>query len=188
MRHSIQFGSKEITFDLVYTNRKTLGITITPELQVLVSAPEGAQLAKIESIVRKRAPWIIRQENFFLQYHPKTPARKFVAGESHLYLGRQYILKVKVGKRNDVHRKRNTIEVTVKNKNLSKKVVNQWYRLRAKQQFAEIAEPIIEKFKNVQATAGGASVDDLTVSVHHIKSVDSGQWTVESVIGTSRRH
>ncbi|MFN7370659.1 MAG: metal-dependent hydrolase, partial [Cyclobacteriaceae bacterium] len=66
MEHRIQFGSKEIVFQLTYSKRKSLGITITPELQIMVTAPEGASLERIEAIVRKRAPWIIRQENFFL--------------------------------------------------------------------------------------------------------------------------
>jgi|SRR5262245_15898170 len=43
---------------------------------------------------RKRAPWIQRQKRFFIQFQPRTPERKYVSGETHLYLGRQYKLKV----------------------------------------------------------------------------------------------
>lgn len=155
MEHRIQFGSKEIKFELTYSNRKSLGITVTPELQVLVTAPEGASLQKIEAVVRKRAPWILKQENFFLSFHPKTPIRKYVAGESHLYLGRQYNLGVKEGKKNDVHRKRNTIEVTATSKALVKKVLVKWYREEAKRKFIEIAEPWIEKFKKYKVKPSG---------------------------------
>jgi len=56
MEQRIQFGSKEIEFELTYSKRKSLGITITLELQVLVTAPEGASLNKIKAVVRKRAP------------------------------------------------------------------------------------------------------------------------------------
>lgn len=38
MTTSIQFGSKQINFRVVYSNRKTLGIKVTPELDVLVNA------------------------------------------------------------------------------------------------------------------------------------------------------
>lgn len=161
MEHRIQFGSKEIVFQLTYSKRKSLGITITPELQIMVTAPEGASLERIEAIVRKRAPWIIRQENFFLSFHPKTPARKYVGGESHLFLGRQYILRVKEGKRNDVHRKRNTIEVTAKRKGKVKKVLLNWYRLQAKEKFGELAEPWTEEFRKYKVKPTGIYLQNM---------------------------
>lgn len=161
MEHSIQFGSKEIKYQLAYSKRKSLGITITPDLKVLVTAPEGAPLYKIEAIVRKRAPWIIKQENFFLSFHPKTPARKYVGGESHLYLGRQYTLRIKEGKKNDVHRKRNTLEVTSTGKEQVKKVLVKWYRLEAKQKLAEIAEPLIAQFKKYHVKPSGVYLQSM---------------------------
>lgn len=145
--YSIHFGSKEIKFHLEYSERKSLGITITPDLAVIVRAPEGTSLERVKDKVRKRAPWIIRQESFFLSFHPKTPARKYVGGESHLYLGRQHILKVRKGKKDQVTRKRNTIEVVTTDKNKVKKLMLQWYRMNAKIKFVEIGEPIIQQFK-----------------------------------------
>lgn len=161
MEHRIQFGSKEIVFHLTYSKRKSLGITITPELQVLVTAPEGASLERIEAIVRKRTPWIIRQENFFLSFHPRTPVRKYVGGESHLYFGRQYTLRIKEGKRNDVHRKRNTIEVTVKSRAQVKKLLLNWYRLQAKEKFGELAEPWIEEFRKYKVKPTGIYLQNM---------------------------
>jgi len=95
MTSAIQFGSKQIDFRLEYSNRKTLGITVKPDLSVIVKAPVDTSLEKVKEKLRKKAPWIIRQQSFFLYFHPKTPARKFIGGETHLYLGRQYQLKVK---------------------------------------------------------------------------------------------
>ncbi|MBL7860083.1 MAG: M48 family metallopeptidase [Cyclobacteriaceae bacterium] len=161
MEHRIQFGSKEIVYQLTYSKRKSLGITITPALHVLVTAPEGASVERIEAIVRKRAPWIISQENFFLSFHPKTPARKYVGGESHLYLGRQYILRINEGKKNDIHRKRNTIEVTVKSRAQVKKVLLNWYRLQAKEKFGELAEPWIEEFRQYRVKPTGIYLQNM---------------------------
>jgi predicted metal-dependent hydrolase len=53
-----------------------------------------APIEKVFEKVRKRAPWIQRQQRFFTQFHPRTPEPQYVAGETHLYLGRQYKLKV----------------------------------------------------------------------------------------------
>src|SRR5436190_1597129 len=142
MTAQIQFGSKKIDFHLQYSGRKTLGISVTPNMEIFVKAPAGASLDKIKAIVRKKTPWILKQQSFFLGFHPKTPARKFVSGETHLYMGRQYKLKVNKAKKNDIHFNAREIIVHVKNGTTAKRILNAWYRDRAKMKFAEIAEPL----------------------------------------------
>ena len=94
MIESIQFGSKEIVFELEFLERKSLGISVDPSMHVIVKAPLDTTIDKVKEKIRKRAPWIIRQQSFFLSFHPLMPERKYVSGETHLYLGRQYILKL----------------------------------------------------------------------------------------------
>lgn len=144
---AIQFGSKQINFRLDFSGRKSLGISVTPDLNVLVKAPTGTALEKVKEKIRKRAPWIIRQQSFFLSFHPKTPARKFVGGETHLYLGRQYRLRILIGKVESVKLKGQFIEVTTTGKIRTKQLVNEWYLQNAKLKFHAIAEPLIHKFK-----------------------------------------
>jgi predicted metal-dependent hydrolase len=163
MRDSIQFGSKKIIYELQYLKRKTLGITVTPEMNVLVTAPDNAQLEKIRTIVRKRAPWILKQQDFFLSFHPKTPAKKFVSGETHLYLGRAYKLKVSVAKKNAVILKGREIEVQAKVKRRAKAILTSWYAIEAKIKFIEIAKPWIQKF-------GGTKVQPKSISIREMKN------------------
>ena len=147
MKHAIQFGSKQIDFHLEYSGRKSLGITVTPDLYVLVKAPVDTSLEKVKEKLRKKAPWIIRQQSFFLSFHPKTPARKFISGETHLYLGRQYCLKIIDGKEEGVKLKGKFIEVTTIDKTKAKQLVNKWYLQNAKTKVHVIAQQLIEKFK-----------------------------------------
>jgi predicted metal-dependent hydrolase len=147
MIDTIQFGSKKIDFSLEYSNRKSLGITVTPELSVLVKAPIDTSMEKVKEKLRKKAPWIIRQQSFFLSFHPKTPARKFIGGETHLYLGRQYRLQIQIGKDESVKLKGKFIEVTTREKSRTKDLLNDWYLQHAKTKFHAIAQPLIDKFK-----------------------------------------
>lgn len=147
MLETIQFGSKQIDFSLEYSNRKSLGITVTPELNVLVKAPVDTSLEKVKEKLRKKAPWIIQQQSFFLSFHPKTPARKFIGGETHLYLGREYRLKIISRKLESVKLKGKFIEVTTSEKARAKQLVREWYLQNAKTKFHAIAKPLIEKFK-----------------------------------------
>lgn len=157
----IQFGLKQIDFNIRYTDRKSLGITVTPELKVIVQAPIGTSIEKIKERVKKKASWIIKQQNFFLSFHPTTPPRKYVSGETHLYLGRQYLLKVIIGKENFVRYKGRYVEVTTKNKSNAGELLKLWYIQRAKEKFALLAEPIILRFKKYKVEPSSIYIQEM---------------------------
>lgn len=161
-KHHITFGSKKIDFDLIYNGRKTLGITVTPEMNIVVKAPANASLIKIKEKIRKKAPWIIKQQGYFLPFHPKSPAKKYVSGESHFYLGRQFRLSVKIGKTNSVHYKAGHLEVITTNKAKTKDLVKLWYKHQAKTKFAEIAEPLIARFKRYKVEPKGIYIQEMS--------------------------
>jgi len=146
MTASIQFGSKKIEFLVEYSARKTLGITVTPDIDVLVKAPIDSSIDKIKEKILKKAAWIIKQQSFFLSFQPKTPARRYIGGETHLYLGRQYLLKIESGKKDSVKLKGKFIEVHTSDKSKVKRLVKEWYLLHAKSKFKEIAQPLIHNF------------------------------------------
>jgi predicted metal-dependent hydrolase len=149
---SIAFGSRTIDFRLEYSERKSLGITVTPEMEVLVKAPTDTSIEKVKEKIRKKAPWIIKQQSFFLSFQPKTPQRKYVSGESHLYLGRQYRLLIKNEKwrmeNERVKLKSGFLEVYTNEKSNVERLVKDWYREKAEEKLHEIAFPLIESFAN----------------------------------------
>lgn len=152
MKESVYFGSKEIKFTLEFSVRKSLGITVTPEQEVKVKAPIGSQLEKIKEKVIKRAPWIIRQQSYFLSFQPRTTARKYVSGETHLYLGTQYRLQIKVGESESVQLKGKFLQVTGKEKSSVRELLNNWYKENAKQKLTIMAEPLIDRFKKYKVS------------------------------------
>lgn len=143
----VQFGSRTIDFCLEYSDRKSLGITVNPEMEVLVKAPTDTSMEKVKEKIRKKAPWIIKQQSFFLSFQPKTPQRKYISGETHLYLGRQYRLQIQIGKDESVKLKGKFIEVTARDKSRAKDLLNDWYLKNARTKFHVIAQPLIDKFK-----------------------------------------
>jgi predicted metal-dependent hydrolase len=147
MTSAIQFGSKQIDFQLEYSSRKSLGITVKPDLSVLVKAPVDTSLEKVKEKLRKKVPWIIRQQSFFLYFHPKTPARKYISGETHLYLGRQYRLNISQNNFESVKLKGKYIEATMNDKSSAEDLVGEWYLQNAKLKLRAIAQPLIDNFK-----------------------------------------
>ncbi len=162
MTASIDFGSKQIKFQVKFAKRKSLGITVTPDMEVLATAPIDTSIERIKEKIRHRAPWIIKQQGFFLSFHPKSAPKRYVSGESHLYLGRNYRLRILSGKKNQVIYKGRFIEVTTKDKTKVKSLIRKWYRNKAKEKFAEIAEPLIQKFKKYQVEPCGLYLQEMT--------------------------
>lgn len=92
--HLIRYGREEIPFRVSFGERKALRIIVHPDLTVTVRAPHGRSLEEVLSRVEGRARWIIRQRRYFEQFLPRLPAKRYVSGETIVYLGRQYRLKV----------------------------------------------------------------------------------------------
>ncbi|MGM0620696.1 MAG: M48 family metallopeptidase [Bacteroidota bacterium] len=152
LKQELQYGTTKIKYSLVFDDRKTLGIKVHPDKSVHVVAPADTSLEKIEEKVRSKAAWIIRQQDFFMSFHPMTPPRKYVSGETHLYLGRQYRLKVKESDQPSVKLQSGNIVVATKDKTDRKKVEQQlrsWYKSKAEIHFNKLFEeqlPVAKTF------------------------------------------
>ena len=146
---SLNYGDARIDYQVVRRARKTLEIAVEPDTTVVIAAPEDASLEAIEAKLRKRAAWITRQQRFFSQFLPRVPPREFVAGETHMYLGRQYRLKVVPHVQQTVKLIRGYFVVQT-HRPLSPKVtqelVEAWYRERAHVKFAERIEVNLRRF------------------------------------------
>jgi predicted metal-dependent hydrolase len=150
-RGQIEYGGHAIEFAVVRRKRTTLEIAVEPDATVVVAAPLGASLETIAEKVRKRASWVRQQQQFFLQFVPRTPPRRFVPGETHLYLGRQYRLKVISGDRPGVKLLRGSMLVespSPKRTDVTRDLVNAWYRERSHNWFASRLEANLLRFPN----------------------------------------
>jgi len=162
MTENIEFGSKRIDFQLEFSSRKSLGITVTPDLDVIVKAPIDTPIEKVKEKLRKKASWIIRQQSFFLAFHPKMTDRKYVGGETHLYFGRQYRLKIIFDSAESVKLKGKFIEVTTLDKARVEELVTNWYLQNAKKKLSAIALELIENFKNHKVEPSSIVLREMT--------------------------
>jgi len=132
-KHSVSYGGSEILFQLRLSKRKSLEISVHPDKSIFVKAPEKTPLNIVEERVKKRARWIKRQVRYFGQFDPRTPTRKLVSGESHLYLGKKYRLRLEEGEVESVRLRSGFI--TIESKELTfkniEKLLNEWYRTKA---------------------------------------------------------
>jgi len=147
-RHSISFGCETIQFTLNYGSRRSLAITVQPDLSVLVAAPEGKDLDLIMVRVKKRARWILQQQRYFEAFLPSLTPRRYVSGETHFYMGKQYRLKVRKAAIEDVKLSGRFIHVGVVGRASAKRVralLDSWLLAHARVRFQESLDRGIEK-------------------------------------------
>ena len=111
---------------------------------------------------RRHSSYIVQQQRYFEQFKPRTPDRRCVSGETHLYLGRQYRLRVVRASIACVKLLYGYIVVqstAPQDSSKTKRLVELWYAQKAKVRFQERIEFCIERFPQPKAiTLNGVSL------------------------------
>ncbi len=93
----IENGDFAFKVKLKYEKRKTLKISVLPTKKIEIKAPEEKSEKEILKYLIKKSIWIQKQLNYFDKFHPLPEKRLYKSGETHLYLGKQYRLKISQG-------------------------------------------------------------------------------------------
>ena len=102
MNNEIVYGERRIAYAVEFCGRKTLEISVMPNCAVQVKAPQGSSLDSIAERVKKKAGWIVEKQDWFAKFPKAPPPKQYLGGETHLYLGRRYRLKIEKGDRKSV--------------------------------------------------------------------------------------
>ena len=91
---SVAYSYKDIEYSLKKSDRKTTSIYIERDGAVSILAPAPFELDKIERIIEKKRSWIYRSLAEWEDLNRTRVQREYVNGESFLYLGRNYQLRI----------------------------------------------------------------------------------------------
>ncbi len=152
VRRSVTYGTRTIAFTVLHTSRKTMEIAVHPDGEVVVTAPQDADAGVVDKKVKKRARWILKQIAYFGQFAPRTPARCYISGESHLYLGKHYRLTITTGPVNEVKLLRGRFYIICRDPaspELVKELLRQWYLAKATAQFSDSIDRCWPKFSGL---------------------------------------
>lgn len=150
MELTVKYGTRDLSVIITRSRRKTLQIEVHPDMTIKVIAPENAEISQIEQRVIKRGRWILKQQAFFEQFLPGTPEREYVSGESHLYLGCKYLLKIRKSNKNIVKLIGGELIVFVKdieNKQSVKHSLTAWYYSHAKEKLEVAIKKYLTGYK-----------------------------------------
>jgi len=136
------YGEERICWRLLrrQDNGEKILIKVNPDLRVEVLAPPLLAERSVREFVGSKARWIWRQLEEFREMEEENVPRRYISGESHLYLGRNHLIKVIT----DVHYP--TVSVAMRNGVIVIRAaqpepeairvgLDYWYRQRAKEYF-----------------------------------------------------
>ncbi|VGO12705.1 hypothetical protein PDESU_01259 [Pontiella desulfatans] len=145
----VKYGNRTLRYEVILSARKTLQIEVYPDQCIRVKAPNGIQPELIARRVQRKGRWIVRQLDYFHQFEPRTPPRKYLGGETHLYLGRQYRLKILRSAECGVKLIRGYFQISVNGSptpQITQSLLDHWYAEKAQIKFIEAFERCWPKF------------------------------------------
>ena len=119
----------KMAYDIRYSNRKTLGITVDRDKSIIVRAPDRTSKKEVRDFIDHKRFWIYTKLN-----HPQkfsdNEKKEFVSGASIMYLGRNYKLDV-VNENIEGLRFSSKFIISRKNRKYAFDIFKQWYLKKA---------------------------------------------------------
>lgn len=125
----LKIGSLEV--EVRFKPIKNLHLSVHPPCgKVTVSSPEFFDLEKVRVYLTTKIGWIKREQKKIASQE-REGEKLFITRESHQFLGKRYLLKLKESDKNKIVLKHSSIELFAKQNsdlNSKKKVLSAWYR------------------------------------------------------------
>lgn len=148
----------ELDYNIAYSQRKKLLITVERDCSILVRAPVGTPEAQIRKLVDSKRQWIFGKIHHPQKYAalPHPPGKELVNGESMLYLGRHYQVEMVDSERQDIQfTQRFLVPKHMKPQGIN--CFREWYKQRANEKLL----PRIQHYaKALGVTYQGAKITE----------------------------
>ena len=126
------------------SERKTVSIFVERDGSVSARVPEKLNDEEIKDILKAKEYQIFKNLAEWEQLNANAVEREYVNGQSFLYLGRNYRLKLVDEKSNELRFIRNTFLLSKENKLKAKELFVQFYKNKLNSKI----HPIVERYKN----------------------------------------
>ena len=147
MQKSFNIKGRQIDCEMVRSQRRTVAIQIHPDKRIELKVPLLYNIDEVEPFLVKHHRWIFNRLDA-----PEKKSRepkKFVDGEMHYFLGKQYPLRIIISPENTVEFRDDTIIVYAKYNvsDLIAVLLERWYYQQAHHVFQEISIPLMKQMK-----------------------------------------
>ena len=162
---SIIINGLEIRYEFKRSHRRSVVAKIRRDGVIEVRAPLLYRESEMIAFLNQHKRWIFNHLDRL--QNADNQQKKYISGEIHYYLGKQYTLQVVESNKNTVSIEGNSLVIRCKNlENLDNSdyletLLNKWYRVQAKMVFSELLPPILEKFKKYNVSPAKISIRNM---------------------------
>ena len=146
-------NGRTLDCEIKRSRRKTVALYVFPDNRVEIRVPWLYNTNNVEPFLIKHSRWLFNRLDS-KNASDMTPKR-FVDGELHYFLGKQYPINVNISSRNSVIFKDDVICISAKSPDLVESLLDRWYLEQAKRVFQEVSIPLIRQMEkyNVAPTS-----------------------------------
>lgn len=155
-------NGSEIRYEFKRSHRRSVVAKIRRDGVIEVKAPLLYRESDMLVFLNQHRRWIFN--HFDRLQNADNQQKKYISGEIHHYLGKQYTLHVVESNKNSVSIENNSLIINSKypeNPDYLEILLNKWYRNQAKTVFSELIPPIIEKFRKYNVAPAKISIRDM---------------------------
>ena len=145
MQKSFNIKGRQINCEIVRSQRRTVAIQIHPDRRIELKVPLLYNINEVEPFLLKHYRWIFKRLD--APVAPKIEPKKYVDGELHYFLGKQYPIKIIISPENTVVFQDDTIVIYAKYDlpELIEVLLEKWYFTQARAVFQKISIPLTKQ-------------------------------------------
>lgn len=143
---TFQHGDEIIPYTVTYSRRRSLGISVSRDLQVEAKVPLRSSLEDIQRLMQEKSAWISKHLNRFREMELFDTSYLVESGFRFFYLGQPYTLEVVSSEKNEIYRHDKFFMVCVKDEEKAQATFDRWLHKQVKETIGKIAAPLIRDF------------------------------------------
>ena len=150
-----------IEYKIVYSRRRSIGISVNPDSGITVRAPYRTSIKKIENLVLSKSVWIKKHLDNYKSATRINSAKVLVDGEPVLFRGKIYHIRFVESKTHFIKLLENNIEIGsrgIEEREKAGQMLEKWYKRIAEEIFRSKFEEILRRFENYHFTPTEFSV------------------------------
>lgn len=150
-----------ISYTVIYSRRRSLGISVHPDSRVIARVPLGTGDKVIEDMIGGKTEWIKKALNHYTALNRIDQYESLKDGDRVLFMGKENLLRIIPSDRFYIRRSDHTIEVSFRGEHdagILKAMLEHWYGTVAKPLLTKQFHETLDKYHKYNFTPTGFAV------------------------------
>ena len=142
---------EDIEFSIIFSGRRSIGISVRPDSSVIVRAPYRTSLKTINRIVTGKYSWVLKHRDNYRKLDNSSRNKLYISGETHLFRGNESILKIEKASKPYISFYDSTIELGInktEDTELIKRLLYKGYKNEAVILFPELMNKVLSEHQS----------------------------------------